>query len=190
MSEQEIVPVSASVRLCAVDESHVPALHQLVMRNQRWLSQSMNWPMLVKSEQDTRQFVLGNIMLHQRGIAKMFLIFQDAVPVGVLSFNQIEPLNKTGYIGYWLDEAAQGQGIISAALQAFMDYFVASEEVRRFVIKCRVDNLRSNQVAVRNGFALEGCLRQAEFLNGVYYDQNIYAQIREKNGKPPEAACA
>lgn len=177
MSSQEIIPVSSTLSLHAVDESHVPALHQLVIKNRDWLSASMNWPLLVTREQDTHQHVLGNMMLHQRGIVKMFMIFEHDALVGVLSFNQIEPTNKTGYIGYWLDESAQGKGILSASLQAFIGYFVQSGEVRRFVIKCRVDNARSNQVALRNGFSLEGCLKQAEFLNGVYYDQNIYARI-------------
>ncbi|HBA9246457.1 TPA: 50S ribosomal protein L7/L12-serine acetyltransferase, partial [Escherichia coli] len=45
------------------------------------------------------------------------------------------------------------------------------------VIKCRVDNPQSNQVALRNGFILEGCLKQAEFLNDAYDDVNLYARI-------------
>ncbi len=49
--------------------------------------------------------------------------------------------------------------------------------LRRFVIKCRVDNPQSNQVALRNGFILEGCLKQAEFLNDAYDDVNLYARI-------------
>lgn len=183
MSSQEIIPVSPTLSLHAVDESHVPALHQLVIKNRDWLSASMNWPLLVTHEQDTHQHVLGNMMLHQRGIVKMFMIFEHETLVGVLSFNQIEPTNKTGYIGYWLDEAEQGKGILSASLQAFIDYFAQRGEVRRFVIKCRVDNARSNQVALRNGFSLEGCLKQAEFLNGNYYDQNIYARIIDNASK-------
>ena len=95
----------------------------------------------------------------------------------MLSFNAIEPANKTGYIGYWLDENRQGQVILSQALQAFMRYYAERGEVRRFVIKCRVDNLSSNQVAQRNGFQLEGCLREAEFLNGRFDDVNTYARL-------------
>lgn len=95
----------------------------------------------------------------------------------MLSFNAIEPANKTGYIGYWLDEAHQGQGILSQALQAFMRYYAERGEIRRFVIKCRVANKPSNNVALRNGFTLEGCLREAEFLNGRYDDVNLYGKI-------------
>lgn len=177
MTTAETITVNDSVTLHAVNESHVSGLYQLVQRNKVWLQQTLNWPQYVNSEQDSRQNVQGNMMLHQRGIAKMFLIFVDNQMAGVLSFNQIEPSNKTGYIGYWLDESAQGKGTLSAALQAFIRYYAERGEIRRFVIKCRVDNLRSNQVAMRNGFQLEGCLRQAEFLNGVYHDQNIYARI-------------
>ncbi|WP_124056897.1 50S ribosomal protein L7/L12-serine acetyltransferase [Escherichia coli] len=97
--------------------------------------------------------------------------------MGVISFNRIEPLNKTAEIGYWLDESHQGQGIISQALQALIHHYAQSGELRRFVIKCRVDNPQSNQVALRNGFILEGCLKQAEFLNDAYDDVNLYARI-------------
>ncbi len=117
------------------------------------------------------------MMLHQRGYAKMFLIFAQENVVGVISFNQIEPLNKAAYIGYWLDEEHQGQGIMSQALQALIHHYVQRQEIRRFVIKCRVENVESNQVALRNGFQLEGCMQQAEFLNGDYYDVNLYARI-------------
>lgn len=173
----DIIPVDDMISLRAVDEIFVSALHQLVLKNKARLQQTLNWPQLVNDESDTRKNIQGNVMLHQRGYAKMYLIFCDETLAGVLSFNLIEPLNKTAYIGYWLDEDVQGQGILSRALQSLMEHYVQRGELRRFVIKCRVDNARSNALARRNGFALEGCLKQAEYLNGRYDDQNIYARI-------------
>lgn len=173
----EVITINDTLELRAVEEQHVTPLHQLVLKNKSWLQQSLNWPQFVASEEDTRKNVQGNMMLHQRGYAKMFLIFMNDELIGVLSFNAIEPANKAGYIGYWLDEAHQGQGILSQALQAFMRYYVERGEIRRFVIKCRVDNQSSNRVAQRNGFTLEGCLREAEMLNGRYDDVNLYARI-------------
>lgn len=175
--QDEIIRVSESVTLHAADERFVSALHQLILKNRHWLQESLNWPQFVGGENDTRQNMLSNRLLHQRGYAKMFLIVEHDDVIGVLSFNSIEPLNKAGYIGYWLDEDKQGKGILTSALQAFMQFYADQGEVRRFVIKCRVANERSNQVALRNGFTLEGCLRQAEYLNGQYHDQNIYARI-------------
>lgn len=173
----ETIKVSESLELRAVEESHVTPLYQLTCKNKTWLQQSLNWPQFVHSEEDTWKTVQGNMMLHQRGYAKMFMIYREDELVGVISFNRIGPLNKTAEIGYWLDESCQGLGIMSQALQAFIHHYAQRGELRRFVIKCRVDNLQSNQVALRNGFVLEGCLKQAEFLNGAYDDVNIYARI-------------
>lgn len=175
--EIEAIKVSEGITLYAANECFVPAMHHIILNNKQWLQQTLNWPQFVTSEAETRKTVLSNVMLHQRGYAKMFLIFSRGEMAGVLSFNSIEPHNKTGYIGYWLDEAQQGKGLLSASLQAFMDYYARRGEVRRFVIKCRTANVASNAVALRNGFSLEGCLRQAEFLNGEFHDQNIYGRI-------------
>jgi ribosomal-protein-serine acetyltransferase len=64
-----------SLTLRAIDERYVSDLHQLVVKNKRWLQQSLSWPAAVDSEDETRRHVQGNVMLHQRGYAKMFLLF-------------------------------------------------------------------------------------------------------------------
>ncbi|ASD59214.1 TPA: 50S ribosomal protein L7/L12-serine acetyltransferase [Enterobacter asburiae] len=176
-AKSEIIPVSDALELRAVEERYAADLHNLVVKNKTFLQTAFDWAQHVGSEEDTRRNVQSNQMLHQRGYAKMFLIFKDDALVGVLSFNTIEPTNKTGYIGYWLDEGHQGQGILSRSLQAFMRYYAERGEIRRFVIKCRVANQHSNGVAVRNGFTLEGGLREAEYLNGRFDDVNIYGKI-------------
>ncbi|GBE70122.1 TPA: 50S ribosomal protein L7/L12-serine acetyltransferase [Enterobacter roggenkampii] len=173
----EIIPVTQDIELRAVEERYTADLHNLVVKNRVFLQTAFDWAQHAVSEEDTRRNVQSNQMLHQRGYAKMFLIFKDDALVGVLSFNTIEPTNKAGYIGYWLDEAHQVQGILSQSLQAFMRYYAERGEIRRFVIKCRVANQQSNSVAVRNGFTLEGCLREAEYLNGRFDDVNIYGRI-------------
>ena len=173
----EIIPVTQDIELRAVEERYTADLHNLVVKNRVFLQTAFDWAQHAISEEDTSRNVQSNQMLHQRGYAKMFLIFKDDALVGVLSFNTIEPTNKAGYIGYWLDEAHQGQGILSQSLQAFMRYYAERGEIRRFVIKCRVANQQSNSVAVRNGFTLEGCLREAEYLNGRFDDVNIYGRI-------------
>ncbi|MDK1302392.1 50S ribosomal protein L7/L12-serine acetyltransferase [Cronobacter sakazakii] len=176
-SQDEILTVNDNLALHAVHERFAEPLFALVQRNKAWLQKAMNWPQYVTKIEDTRQTIQSNMMLHQRGYAKMFMILLDGEMVGVLSFNQIEPTNKTAYIGYWLDEHHQGRGIISGALQTMMAHYAQTGEVRRFVIKCIVTNAASNRVAQRNGFTLEGRLKEAEYLNGQFHDQHIYARI-------------
>ncbi|WP_299999921.1 50S ribosomal protein L7/L12-serine acetyltransferase [uncultured Cedecea sp.] len=173
----EIIEVNDDIYLHSVNEKFSESLFTLVKRNQAWLQAAMDWPRYVTTSEDTRKTLMANYLLHHRHYTKMYLIFYHNEMVGVFSFNLIEPANKTAYIGYWLDEKMQGLGIISATIEAVIAKFVSEGRVRRFVIKSIVTNKASNQVALRNGFTLEGCLKQAEFLNGQYHDQNIYGRI-------------
>lgn len=175
--QDEVISVDSHIQLHSVHERFVDPLFELILRNKDWLQQSMNWPQFVNAREDTVKTVQGNYLLHHRNITKMFMILSKSKLVGVVSFNLIEPTNKAAYIGYWLDEAAQGKGILSRSLNAMMMKYAREGLVRRFVIKCIVTNTSSNQVAQRNGFTLEGRLREAEFLNGEYHDQNIYGRI-------------
>ncbi len=65
-----------------------------------------------------------------------------------------------------------------------MAHYAQTGEVRRFVIKCIVTNAASNRVAQRNGFTLEGRLKEAEYLNGAFHDQHIDGRIIEAGTRP------
>lgn len=78
----ETIPVTDALTLIAIDERYVSDLHQLVVKNRHWLQQSLNWPAEVNSEEETRRHVQGNVILHQRDYAKMFLLFLDHRLVG------------------------------------------------------------------------------------------------------------
>ena len=175
--QDDLINIDDNITLHSIHERYVDEIFALVQKNKAWLQTAMDWPKFVLSVEDSRKMAQGNYILHHRGYAKMFLIYQQQKMVGVVSFNQIEPTNKVAYIGYWLDKDVLGLGIISRAVQAVVDKYAREGTVRRFVIKCIVSNSASNQVALRNGFTLEGRLKQAEFLNGEFHDQNIYGRI-------------
>jgi ribosomal-protein-serine acetyltransferase len=177
--KDDVIQIDDHISLHSINERYADEIFALVQKNKAWLQQAMDWPQHVLSVEDSRKMAQGNYLLHHRNYAKMFLILRDEKMVGVFSFNQIEQTNKTAYIGYWLDKSAQGKGVISRALQAIIEKYANAGLVRRFVIRCIVSNTASNQVALRNGFALEGCLKQAEYLNGEFHDQNIYGRIVE-----------
>lgn len=173
----EVIQVNDEIVLHSASEQFVEPLYALVLKNRDWLQETMEWPRSVLSIDSTRKTVMTNYLLHHRHYTKMFMILQRGELVGVFSFNSIEPTNKTAYIGYWLGKESQGQGIVSAVIEAVIKKYVAEGLIRRFVIKCIVSNLASNRVALRNGFRLEGCLKQAEYLNDAFHDQNIYGRI-------------
>lgn len=184
--QDEEITVGDDITLHSVNERYVEPLYALIDANRTLLQQAMNWPMHVTDPEETRKTLQANYLLHHRGYAKMFMVFWREALVGVVSFNLIEPENKAAYFGYWLAGEARNNGIISQSIQAMMTHYTASKQVRRFVIKCIVSNEASNRVAQRNGFTLEGRLREAEYLNGKWHDQYLYARIVDYAALAPE----
>ncbi|MBE9178032.1 GNAT family N-acetyltransferase [Oculatella sp. LEGE 06141] len=63
-------------------------------------------------------------------------------------------------IGYWLARAYQGQSLASDALRVFVRYAFDHLEVTRLTAHTLDFNIASARILEKNGFKLEGCLRQ------------------------------
>ena len=82
---------------------------------------------------------------------------------------------KVRMIGYWLDKAYWGKGIMTEAVQAVLKY--GFEEIQASIVTatCYPHNARSANVLKRNSFTYEGTLHQATIdHNGNTYDLQCY----------------
>jgi RimJ/RimL family protein N-acetyltransferase len=64
-------------------------------------------------------------------------------------------------IGYWIRASATGNGFTTEAVRILRDFAFSSLDARRLELSCDVRNAPSRRVAERNGFVLEGTLRNA-----------------------------
>lgn len=65
-------------------------------------------------------------------------------------------------IGYWVRTGYEGQGYISEAVQAVTRFAFNEAGANRVFIRCDMDNLRSQAVAIRAGYQYEGRMRNYE----------------------------
>lgn len=63
-------------------------------------------------------------------------------------------------IGYWLDQAATGNGYVTEATAALVDMAFAHDAVRHIEIRCDPRNVASAAVPARTGFVLTGIVEQ------------------------------
>jgi ribosomal-protein-serine acetyltransferase len=83
-----------------------------------------------------------------------------------------------GELGFWLDEAFVGRGLVTRAAQALVTRGYESEGLHRIQLRAGVDNLRSRAVAKRLKMREEGVLRGAGKVGGgLYVDLVIYGQL-------------
>ena len=176
-NQKDIIDVNKHLCLVLANNQYASDVYNIIAGNREHFSQFMAWPKFVKNQADTAQFLDSCWLKHQQNESKTYVILLKGQAIGLLSFNQIDKNNKTAYIGYWLDGSMQGNGVMTAALNALIKHYAMQKIIRRFVIKCTVYNEKSNALAKRCGFSYEGTLKQAEYINETFHDQNIYGLI-------------
>jgi RimJ/RimL family protein N-acetyltransferase len=87
---------------------------------------------------------------------------------------------RSAEIGYWLGEEYWGKGIISEAVEGFVDWTYANlPQMERLHADIFEDNKASIAVIERAGFLFEGRLRKAVYKNGKQMDVLSYSFTRE-----------
>jgi RimJ/RimL family protein N-acetyltransferase len=78
-------------------------------------------------------------------------------------------------IGYWVRQDLQGRGIITRTVSALIDMAIVQMGMHRVTIRAATSNLSSRAIPERLGFAHEGTMREASFVNDEYLDLEIYS---------------
>lgn len=84
-----------------------------------------------------------------------------------------------GALGYWLDAAWQGQGLMGEAVTAVVGHSFNQLEISRIEALCLPENSASWHVLERAGFALEGRARAALQINSHWRDHLRYVRLKE-----------
>ncbi len=110
-----------------------------------------------------------------------FAIATRAEAIGAIGLTlQQDVYVKSAEIGYWLGEEYWRQGIASSAVHMFMQYVFAHFPLNRIYANVFERNRASIRVLEKNGFELEGRLRESVFKNGQYMDSVIYAILKNR----------
>lgn len=107
------------------------------------------------------------------------ILFKGTI-VGVAGYNSINWSNKTAYIGYWLGEEYQGNGIMTKVAKALTDYAFTELNLNKVEIRAAVGNKKSRSIPERLNFVNEGSIRQAEWLYDHYVDHAVYGILAEE----------
>lgn len=78
-------------------------------------------------------------------------------------------------LGYWLDEAYWGKGLMNEAAKSVLNYGLETLKLSLITAHCYPNNQRSKALLRRNGFLYEGTLHEAEICyNGQILDHDCY----------------
>lgn len=138
------------------------------------------WVTMMKDILDEQHF-LTKVMAHfATGDSLNLVILYHSQPVGMISFNKFNNLDNSTEIGYWLATKFVGKGIMQRAVMGMCELGFTEYQVNKIEIHAAVENARSNKVAERTGFHLDGLIRASELLEDGYHDVYIWTLLKDE----------
>lgn len=102
----------------------------------------------------------------------------DDTFIGLIDIKNINWSIPKAEIGYFIDHEYEGQGIISEGLGLLVDGLVGKYKFKKLLCRANSENAGSINVALKNGFELEGTIRRDyKTTDGVLVDLNYYGRI-------------
>ena len=83
------------------------------------------------------------------------------------------------FVGYWVDGALAGRGILPAALAMVVDHCFGPVGLHRVEANIRPENVASKRAVEKLGFREEGLHQRYLFIDGAWRDHICYAVCRE-----------
>ena len=87
---------------------------------------------------------------------------------------------RSGQVGYWIDEAYAGRGIIPTTLAMAVDHCFGVVGLHRLEASIRPENHASRRVVEKLGFREEGVRVRQLHINGAWRDHVCYALTAEE----------
>lgn len=173
---QGSLPVTDDAHLRLLEESDAQELHALVEANRAYLARWLPWA-AGQTFDDTLDFIRGtrSQLEGNDGFQTAVVCGQDIV--GVIGYVMLDWANRSTRIGFWLDEAHQGRGTMTAAARVLVDHALTVWQLNRVEILAATENRRSRAIPERLGFREEGTLRQLQLVGGRYLDCVSYSML-------------
>lgn len=162
------------------EEHHAEALFALIDKNRDHIGQWLPFVDWTDGPKDTLEFIRGARKHWAEGRAVPTSIWFDGQLVGTIGFVNLNRANKRAEIGYWIDADHQGQGIVTRATRALIDYGFGELGLYRMEIRCEPANEPSFGVPERLGFTLEGVARGWATFRDRQVDHRVYSMLRDE----------
>lgn len=167
------------LELRPLQESDAEDLFRLVRRNTARLREWLPWLPPSYSLEHMRNFLARSARENASRAALATAIRHEGELCGCIALHRIDPQHRATSIGYWLDAAFEGHGIMTRACRAMVEAGFREYGLHRLEIRCATGNEKSSAIPRRLGFVEEGILREAEWLYDHWVDLRVFSMLEQ-----------
>ena len=161
------------MRASDVDDIYAYACDPDVARYTSWAPHT--------SPDETRQFVrrVLDAYLEKRVASWGIELKSERKLIGTGGYGSWDIQNSTAEIGYVIGRPYWGQGLMTEAVSAMIEFGFRRMSLNRIVIRMDPRNIGSWRVAEKCGCRFEGIARQVVYAKGSFDDLMVWAILRE-----------
>ena|SRR2546423_259000 len=180
--------VGGGLELRQFEEVHTDELFRVIDHNRAYLREWLPWVDGSRLPSDTRHFIRTAREQFENQDTISSGIWVDGQLAGAIGVHKIDWANRNTSIGYWLDAAQQGRGIMTRACRAMVDHVFREFGLHRLEIRCATGNERSCAIPHRLGFTREGVLRETQWLYDRFVDLVVWSML-DDDWRKRESKC-
>jgi ribosomal-protein-serine acetyltransferase len=163
-----------------LQEQDAEELFAVTDRNRAHLLRWLPWVDATRTVNDSTLFIRHAIE-EERSLRAIHcaITLRDQI-IGVIAFNAIDHFHRCGTVGYWLSQVQTGNGYMTGAVRALVQFGFEYLNLNRIEIRVAPENRASRAVCLRLRCRHEGILREAEWLGDRFVDLEIYSLLRSE----------
>jgi ribosomal-protein-serine acetyltransferase len=169
--------VAPGLEIRSFTRSDAEGIYAVVERNREYLREWLPWVDRTHSAADIAHFIERVEAQEEARLGPQAAILIDNALAGSIGCHPIDWMNRGTSIGYWLDAAHQGKGVITRCCAALLNFLFFDLQLHRVEIRCATGNLRSCAIPERLGFEREGIAREAEWVSGRWLDLVVWSML-------------
>jgi ribosomal-protein-serine acetyltransferase len=158
-----------------LEEADAEELYDLVEQNRAHLAEWMPWAG-GQTLEGTLEFIRKTRRQLEKNEGFQMVVMEGRI-AGVVGFVEFNKEARSAGLGYWLAEAHQGRGLMTAAVSALVDHAFGEWDLNRLEIQAGTGNQKSRAIPERLGFHQEGVLREYERVGDRYIDIVVYSLL-------------
>jgi ribosomal-protein-alanine N-acetyltransferase len=170
------------VEVRLLEPADAAALLELRVRNRRFLEP---WEP-VRDEgfftpAGQRATVRAALRERDEGRVLPFVVVHDGAVIGAVNLSGIvRGIFENAYLGYWIDEAHGGRGLMTEAVRLVATHAFGAAGLHRIQAAVIPRNTGSLRVLEKLGFREEGLAERYLRINGRWEDHKLFAVTREE----------
>lgn len=178
--------IDKDIEFKQLEISDSEALFNLTEKNRKYLKEWLPWLDSTQTVNDTKDFIQGTIEKSNGNKAFDLGIWYKNNLVGTIGLHEINWEKEQTAIGYWIDQNYQGLGLMTKACKVIISYTFDQFKLKKILIRCGSENLKSQAIPKRLGLRQVGIIEQSEFLYDHFVDHIVY-EITDKEYKERKA---